>query len=229
MQDYARCDPRYAHIWGHIARSRSPISAPAFAGPLASVYFQQSTECICLLSASSCLVLVSPTPHTRLIFFIPACTHLPHVLILVITVRRISPRHGPPPKASIWCRHPSWRWPRRLSGRAFHVALPRFFMRRGQWQLAISVCIGANSPSAVVSFLSTCRTRSCCFCAPVSLRRTSAAGGSHAACHVATHASFFACLCACCARECDCAGSMFVCTPVAPYVCFAPAIAAACV
>jgi len=30
------------------------------------------------------------------------------------------------------------------------------------------------------------------------------------------------------ARACDCAGSMYVCMPFAPYVCFAPAIAAAC-
>ena len=31
------------------------------------------------------------------------------------------------------------------------------------------------------------------------------------------------------ARACHCAGSMYVCMPFAPYVCFAPAIAAACV
>jgi hypothetical protein len=45
------------------------------------------------------------------------------------------------PKLRIWCRHPSWQWqwPRCLSGRVSHVALPRLFMRRGQWQIAISV------------------------------------------------------------------------------------------
>lgn len=157
---------------------RSPISAPTSARLRAlpakcGMYLPPARlllPCPCFLNAA----------HMHHIF-IPACAHLPHILIFVITVRLISPRHGPPPKASIRCRHPSWRWPRCVSGCASRVALPRLFMRSGQWQLAISVCIGTNNPSAVVSVLSTScfRTRSGFFCAPVSLRRTSTAGGSH--------------------------------------------------
>ena len=195
-QHYARCGPRYVRTEPD-KRAKVCWSARLRALPEnCGIYLPPAR----LLLPCPCFPNAAHMPH----ICIPACAHLPHVLILVITVRRISPRHGPPPKASVWCRHPPWRWPRCLSGRASHVALPRLFMRRGQWQLAISVCIGANSPSAVVSVLSTscCRTRSGFFCAPISLRRTSTAGVSHAACHVATHACFCACLLLCGAQQC---------------------------
>jgi hypothetical protein len=117
---------------------------------------------------------------------IPACAHLPHILILIVTVCRRPPRHYAPPNASIRRRHASSRRPRCLFTCASRVAVPRLFMRGGQRQLAIRISIGVAGPGAMRSVRSCKRPAACCrsstcaagvFDASVSFDRASAAWG----------------------------------------------------
>jgi hypothetical protein len=205
---------------------RSPISAPRFAGPLASGHFQQSAACTCVLPASSCLVRVSPTPHTCLISSSPpalTCLTYSSSSSLSAAFRLVTgPRPKPPSGADIL---PG-------GGRAACPVAPptslcRAFSCEGGNGSSLSVSVSEPTAPAPLSafFPPPAAAPAAGFSALRSRSAARALQGVHTP-HVTL--PYMRVSARDCARACDCAGSMYVCMPSAPYVCFAPSIAAAC-